>query len=109
MQTLALPYVLQKIINVGVIHIHKSALKMPEAAFIGCLAHELEHIADIYASKVYFGAPSTSEREIDSRVIQRGLGEELLALVTHHDSIYEKYEKEDGLTKKEIKKILKRQ
>jgi hypothetical protein len=47
------------------------------------------------------------ERIIDQMVIDKGYGKELYELVTYHDKHYRKYNKKDGLTKKEIYKQIK--
>jgi hypothetical protein len=81
----------------------------------GCLAHELEHICYSKSKNVLFrlienfrhlvfpNDLSHHEREIDLRVIERGLGKELYALMKFHDKYYESYNESDGLTKAEIK------
>jgi hypothetical protein len=46
------------------------------------------------------------ERRIDSEVIRKGYGNELLAFQQYHDRHYEPYDQTDGLTAKEIKEAL---
>ena len=86
----------------------------------GCLAHELAHIAkerkmgslrSYFDTKLYntFAKYQTKdERETDMDVIKRGFAVDLLAFVKYADKRREKYTKDDGLTKKEIKQFLNR-
>ena len=46
------------------------------------------------------------ERRIDSEVIRKGYGNELLAFQQYHDWHYEPYDPTDGLTVREIKEAL---
>ena len=46
------------------------------------------------------------ERRIDSAVIRKGYGNELLAFQRYHDLHYEPYDPTDGLTVKEIEEAL---
>jgi hypothetical protein len=46
------------------------------------------------------------ERRIDSAVIRKGYGNELLAFQQYHDRYYEPYDQTDGLTVKEIEEAL---
>lgn len=89
--------------------------KASEEALKGCLAHELIHIGDDIKNGVFgfiinavknrhFNA--SLERKVDLEVINRGLGNELLEFQKFHDKYFEKYNESDGLTKKEIKRIL---
>lgn len=80
-----------------VLLVDKEVLNMNDRAITGCLVHELCHIENW----------NLSERDIDLMVINKGYGWELYEFLKYHDSIYEKYNKKDGLTKKEILKILK--
>lgn len=82
------------------ITVHKSVFKMNESAILGCIMHELVHIA---FPKI------KEEREIDKKVVELGYAKELYELVKFHDSKREKYTKGDGLTKRELQKILKQQ
>ena len=75
-----------------VLLIDKEVFKMNDKAITGCLVHELCHIENW----------DLSEREIDVKVISKGYGWELYEFLKYHDSIYEKYNKKDGLTKKEV-------
>lgn len=98
---------------------HKKLLKASDDTIKGCLAHELAHIeADSRKNFLFYlleglfliVSPSyetNTERRIDKKVLEIGLGHELLAFQKFHDKYYEAYNKLDGLTKKEIKEYLK--
>ncbi|SUX48720.1 hypothetical protein [Chryseobacterium indoltheticum] len=85
-------------------------------ALIGVLAHELVHMSEYQKSPIkdllrrfLYNIPfyrTKLERNIDLEVIQRGLGEYLLEFLEYHDKHYKKYNKTDGLTKKEVTKLL---
>ena len=92
--------------------------QMPEAAVVGCIVHELCHVEyDVavsvsdrvandtrYASSAQYR--SAHEREIDTAVIAKGYGPELLAVQTYHDLHYEAYESSDGLTQEETRDLM---
>ncbi|HYE68027.1 MAG TPA: hypothetical protein VEA58_05405 [Anaerovoracaceae bacterium] len=106
MQTYLVPYFMYIFLGYR-IEIHKSALKMSKESFIGCLGHELEHIAYQHTMRSgFFDASDQDERVIDQRLIDRGLGKNLFAFLKHHNSKYKKYKKKDGLTEKEVEKQL---
>lgn len=98
-----------------VLVIDKSTLKFSESAFKGCLAHELSHIIDFKKSniitrfkKAFASTENTEEeRAADLEVINRGLGKELLQFHEEHNKLYKSYKETEGLTKREIKRILK--
>lgn len=81
-------------IPIGIILVDKECFKMNKLAITGCLAHELAHMA----------YPKLNEREIDQKVIDLGYGKELLEFIKYHDKYFENYSKEDGLTRKEVKR-----
>ena len=93
MATLKLPFLY-------VLFVDKEVFKMNDMAISGCLVHELCHIA-----KWSF---RDDEREIDQMVIDKGFGWELYEFLKYHDSIYENYNRKDGLTKKEVLRQLKK-
>lgn len=86
-----------KVFGIFILAVDKEALKMPEDAIKGCLAHELCHVANW---------KEQSEREIDRMVINKGFAQELHAFLKWHDARYKSYKKKDGLTRKEVKKFL---
>jgi hypothetical protein len=100
------------------ISLDKKLEKAKPEVIKGVLAHELAHILDdeclgTLASDLrdimYFFNPKIRtyiERKTDMAVLKRGYGPELLAFVKYHDKRRKKYTFEDGLTKKEIKKLL---
>ena len=85
----------------------------------GVLSHELSHILhEINQGSIttYFNNilymlsakfKTKEERIVDKLVIDRGCGRYLLELIKYNDKHYDKYTESDGLTKKEVKKILK--
>lgn len=99
------------------IHVHRRFRKVKDDEVLkGCLAHELEELC--HSIKQSWWSQLTTvfrpkfetehERMIDQRVIDRGCGPYLYKFIKYHDKYYEKYNKSDGLTAKEIKKQLKR-
>ena len=97
----------------------KDYKKMKRAEVLGVLSHELGHISyekqmfffsrilinfKMYTNKKY---RSMVERGVDKLIIDKGCGEYLLAFMKYHDKKYKKYNKTDGLTKKEIQAYLK--
>jgi hypothetical protein len=92
MATIKLPFFFLLLVD-------KEVLKMNDKAVTGCLVHELCHM-----SKWSY---KDDEREIDQMVIDKGYGWELYEFLKYHDNIYEKYNKKDGLTAKEVLKQLK--
>lgn len=81
----------------AIIFVHKSVFQMNQLAIKGCILHELAHVA----------YPKLDERNIDRKVVELGYAKELYELVKHHDSERKAYTKEDGLTKRELKKLVK--
>jgi uncharacterized hydantoinase/oxoprolinase family protein len=93
------------------INYHRKLLKGSKAAIKGCLAHELQHIVEFRKHSLIRRLinrlqTSKTERRIDTAVVSRGLGKELLAFQRFHDKYYEPYDESDGLTRKEIKRLL---
>lgn len=95
--------------------IDKSALKFSEDAFKGCLGHELAHMLQMkekgFINRFLFRYRERNiteeERDADLRTIKRGLGSELLKFHTEHNKRYKSYKKSEGLTREEIKRLLK--
>jgi hypothetical protein len=93
----------------------EDAARMGRSVTTGVLAHELCHAEEDCRhgpfleglfSWLYERIPSLEtrmERRIDSAVIRKGYGNELLAFQQYHDRHYEPYNQTDGLTVKEIK------
>lgn len=84
----------------------------------GVIAHEIGHIYDDVHRNLFreicqilqmgLGKYVTkTEREVDMLVVKRGFGEQLYAFLKYADRRRHAYEKEDGLTLKEVKKLLK--
>lgn len=86
--------------------------------YLGCISHELAHIQQ-YRSKsfiyklidplLWFLSASyrtSQEREADKIALNNGSGYYLFEFMKYHDKHYEKYNKQDGLTKKEIRSYL---
>jgi hypothetical protein len=85
---------------------------------VGCIAHELCHLEDSLAKNFFFRAiddllythnqkwQTMVERRIDTKVIEKGFGKELLALLTYHDQHFKSYNAGDGLTKTEILELI---
>jgi hypothetical protein len=92
--------------------------QMSDSALVGCIVHELCHAEydralspELFAAndEKYASDPefrSRHEREIDLAVIQKGYGQELLALQTYHNEHYDPYQPSDGLTPEETESIL---
>jgi hypothetical protein len=95
--------------------IEREILTFSKSAFSGCLGHELAHIV-IDSKKSIFrrllnvfigdSDSSTEERLADLLSIERGLGDALIQFHTEHEKDYKRYKPSEGLTKREIKKIL---
>jgi len=92
--------------------------KMGEFELTGVLAHELVHIDEwnklFFIQKIFHLYQSKDEkfvtkdeRDTDLKVIGLGYGQQLLAFQQYHDKYYKAYKSGDGLTKKEIREILK--
>ena len=85
--------------------------KMSSEAFTGLIIHELCHIEDdlnLGVKSIFsLNQQSKTERRVDMMVIEKGYGKNLLALMKYHNKHYEKYDKEDGLTRNEIEQLLK--
>lgn len=95
--------------------IDRSAFRFSKEAFIGCLAHELAHMAIILQCrrrpriwKVFFYKNITAqERAADwMTVVIKGFGWQLLALHREHNCNYIPYSSADGLTTNEIEALL---
>ena len=91
--------------------IDKLSLKLSKSAFRGCVGHELAHIVlhqktNIF-KRIFTGNETREERETDLLVIEKGLGPDLLQFHIEHNKKFKSYKADEGLTKKEIKKILK--
>jgi hypothetical protein len=96
----------------------EDAARMGRSVTAGVLAHELCHVEEdcrhgpfleALFSWLYERIPRLEtriERRIDSAVIRKGYGNELLAFQQYHDWHYEPYDQTDGLTAKEIKEAL---
>ena len=96
----------------------EDAARMGRSVTAGVLAHELCHaeedcrhgpFLEALFSWLYERIPrleTRMERRIDSEVIRKGYGNELLAFQQYHDRHYEPYDQTDGLTAKEIKEAL---
>ena len=96
----------------------EDAARMGRNVTAGVLAHELCHaeedcrhgpFLEALFSWLYERIPrleTRMERRIDSEVIRKGYGNELLAFQQYHDWHYEPYDQTDGLTVKEIKEAL---
>ena len=96
----------------------EDAARMGRNVTAGVLAHELCHaeedcrhgpFLEALLSWLYERIPrleTRMERRIDSEVIRKGYGNELLAFQQYHDWHYEPYDQTDGLTVKEIKEAL---
>lgn len=97
----------------------KKMKKAPLEVVEGGLAHELAHIErdsklgfferreDIRKYNDSAEYRKEDERETDMLVIQKGYGKQLLEFIKYHNKRRRKYKKKDGLTKKEIKKLIK--
>jgi hypothetical protein len=96
----------------------EDAARMGGSVTAGVLAHELCHAEEDYRHGPFLEAlfswfyeriprlETRMERRIDSAVIRKGYGNELLAFQQYHDLHYEPYDQTDGLTVKEIKEAL---
>lgn len=103
-----------------VIFIDNDFSKLSINAKQACLVHELCHIRDFMRRNIFSILYDTImcdiskkyltkiERNIDMQCVELGYAQGLLELVKFHDNIYENYDEKDGLTKKELKKILKK-
>jgi hypothetical protein len=102
-----------------ILFIDAEILRFSEPAFKGCLSHELIHILQMEQLnlfkriKSHFNRQSQTEkaeeeRRTDLLVIQHGLGKELLQFHEEHNRKYKSYKRHEGLTKFEIKKILRK-
>jgi hypothetical protein len=114
-------YVMSVSLESKEIHLEVSredAGRMGRSVTSGVLAHELCHaeedcrhgpFLEALFSWLYERIPSLEtrmERRIDSAVIRKGYGNELLAFQQYHDRYYEPYDQKDGLTVKEIQEAL---
>src|SRR5271166_2273021 len=95
-----------------------AVVRMGRSVTAGVLAHELCHaeedcrhgpLLETLFSWFCERIPSLEirmERRIDSAVIRKGYGNELLAFQQYHDRHYEPYDQTDGLTVKEIEEAI---
>jgi hypothetical protein len=95
---------------IHIIFIDKRLKKCTDDVVTGIMAHELVHISQdsFWKDLLYRKSITDMERATDMQVIKRGYGKQLLAFIQYHNKIYKKYKKADGLTEKEIIKILKK-
>ena len=96
----------------------EDAARMGRSVTAGVLAHELCHAEEDFRHGPFLEAvfswlyervsslETRMERRIDSAVIRKGYGNELLAFQQYHDRYYEAYDQTDGLTVKEIEEAL---
>ena len=99
------------------ISVDRSLMEVPKEVIVGGLAHEIAHISmelrrnfiintiDTLLCMVPFYS-TFDERRTDRLVIQRGFGSELLSFIEYCNETRENYNRLDGLTEKEIRKIL---
>ncbi|MBI4170961.1 MAG: hypothetical protein HY514_04650 [Candidatus Aenigmarchaeota archaeon] len=92
--------------------------RAPLQAVEGGLAHELCHIAtekflgkkqrkqDVKLNKKSKRYRTLDERDTDLRVILRGYGRQLLALLQYAERKGDTYHKDDGLSAREVEKLL---
>ena len=114
-------YITQCELNNGIVIIsfnERDMRRMGTPARLGALAHELCHAErDLLKNPVLrfaeaarrFFLPITTtrdERATDELVIAKGYGAQLLAFQEYHDGRYKKYNTQDGLTQKEIRRRL---
>jgi len=111
------------------IRVDKSLKKAPEKVVYGLVAHEIAHVyrknSSRYGSlitlinafkkskkkglkKVFKKCATEYERDVDRLVVERGYGPYLLAFVEYPNKRRKKYKKKDGLTARELRKMLKR-
>lgn len=100
----------------NILYISGDCKKLSDSAFNGVLSHELIHIIEYIKypfwssiKNLLYTIPSFEtyfERNTDKEVLRRGYGENLLEFIKYHDKHYKKYNSKDGLTQKELKKIL---
>lgn len=95
--------------------------RMGVLAMTGVLAHELMYMEvargfhwliqlfNIFAVGFSARLRAAEERRIDTLVVKRGYGAELLASCTYHDRYYKAYGDSDGLTIREISKLMQEQ
>lgn len=93
-----------------------SCKNMPIDALIGCIAHELQHIVllskssvitrFLYPIRTAFTNNTKEERAVDRQIVALGFGRQLLAFHKWHNQHFDKYNEGDGLTSKEIKRML---
>lgn len=89
--------------------------KATDEAITGAFVHELVHLTDDTKNLWSWGSSlvmtkkrrTKNERLTDLKVIEMGYGIHLLEFQKFHDKHFEKYNQNDGLTKKEIKMHLK--
>jgi hypothetical protein len=114
-------YVMSVCLESKEIHLDVSredAARMGRSVTAGVLAHELCHAEEDCRHGPFLETlfswfceriPSFEirmERRIDSAVIRKGYGKELLAFQQCHDRHYEPYDQTDGLTVKEIEEAI---
>jgi hypothetical protein len=105
--------------NIGYILVDYSTRKLTDRMIKGLLAHELSHLT-VYskynriirscitiAGWIFPSVVTKEERMVDMDLVERGFGQEYYEFLQYHDKYYEKINKTDGITKKELKEILK--
>ncbi len=101
-----------------IIQIDTSLEGVNKDIMLGGIAHEIAHVfrnvcsnfLGTIISGVMYRISSKyrtrDERETDLLVVERGFGKQLLAFLKYNDKYYYAYTESDGLTVKELKKIL---
>ncbi|GEO04495.1 hypothetical protein AAE02nite_21590 [Adhaeribacter aerolatus] len=102
----------------AVLLVDKACRKFPDKVLTGLVAHELAHIVQARQCKFYLlwkirdilsllsaKLESLEERDADKIGIQRGYGEEILALAKYLRKHYKSYTTEEALTIEEIKAL----
>ncbi|WP_199119903.1 hypothetical protein [Pedobacter sp. ASV28] len=99
------------------IEVESEILQFSEEAFSACLAHEYAHITldgkSSFPKRLmwflgWVQEDMEEERQADLLIVQKGLGKSLMAFHRQHDKKYEAFNKKEGLSKKEIRKLLKK-
>ena len=100
------------------IEIDESLIDAPKEIIVGGLAHEFSHILtdkssgkrlmsrDRFAYGISSRYKTLDERNTDLEVILRGFGKELLNFLEYSETNGYPYYKDDGLSIREVKKIL---
>jgi hypothetical protein len=85
-----------------------------ESILIGGIAHELSHIIrdrnETFVEKLFYKFSAryreSIERDIDTEVILRGVGKELLSFTKYSCKEWSHHYKEDGLSLRELEKLV---